>query len=700
MAPIGGKRRSVRQAATRKRSRYYEPETDDDFEVSERSEVEELLLDELPAPEPRKRQRITSHRPVAKPQTRSHASTSKPKSKSSSQPRKIYTFKRRKPRKTPEELAQEREYRGPSDGRVPDWCSLPESILRDVFIFASYPLHVTSGAQISQNASWLMKAARTCRAFSRPALEAFYRDPALVNEMQPHDFLYLLREPKQSRHMDYNVKVRRLDIDVKNLAYQAVKKPMFDVRDLIPELPQLQHIEIKHPVNEPPFRPVKCQKWTYPPNFFSDVDAHGLRLRSWRWTREMIVPQAANLYQYMSSIHESKSFETLTKLTVCGFDIVNSAPLQLYHSEFDEITQIDLNTALSKLPNLRDLTLVSSNAVRERFLDGLPKYLHRLELCSSHEVNSEMLALFLKQGGSQLRELVLNHNPVIDLAFLPTLRLTCPKLETLIVNIRLYSEMTVVNDAEALFDDLLLDDEIPLWPTTIRHIELTHLQKFASKAAENLFGSLVDQAHELPDLRCIILNSHIDIPWRDRAGFRDKWIDLLRRVYKRRDNAHIPYLGSLRQFRQHKRAQMAASGQTVDAATISDRDELAIPDVAPPKNSHDSMRRNLSHVRITPQPRRSRRVAEVQLSAASASATPAPESPDTTGGDSDEADGSNADDGKGFVQGRCEVVDITIDNQRPREQEFKEADFLDSEMSGDEDWHEGADGDGSDGYAW
>jgi hypothetical protein len=46
----------------------------------------------------------------------------------------------------------------------------------------------------------------------------------------------------------------------------------------------------------------------------------------------------------------------------------------------------------------------------------------------------------------------------------------------------------------------------------------------------------------------------------------------------------------------------------------------------------------------------------------------------------------------------CEVVDVRIDNLRPRETQATEADFLDDELPGDADWN------GEDvveeGYAW
>jgi hypothetical protein len=52
------------------------------------------------------------------------------------------------------------------------------------------------------------------------------------------------------------------------------------------------------------------------------------------------------------------------------------------------------------------------------------------------------------------------------------------------------------------------------------------------------------------------------------------------------------------------------------------------------------------------------------------------------------------------IQGMCDVVSITIDNLRPTETQFVEADFLDSEPEGDEDWDGTEDllGDGR--YAW
>lgn len=51
------------------------------------------------------------------------------------------------------------------------------------------------------------------------------------------------------------------------------------------------------------------------------------------------------------------------------------------------------------------------------------------------------------------------------------------------------------------------------------------------------------------------------------------------------------------------------------------------------------------------------------------------------------------------VQGMCDIVDVMIDNLRPTEEQFHESDFLDDEVSGDEDWN-GDDDMPGDGYAW
>ena len=141
MAQRDNKRRSARQLAGRKRaSIYYEPDSDDDF--GEDSDGEQDFLPELE--QPRKRQKRDRR---SKPQTRS-AAQSRREWLRSSRP-KHSERKKHPPTKrlgAPMKRKEKKEggplgFKGPSDGRKPDWTSLPIEILRDIFIFASQPVH-------------------------------------------------------------------------------------------------------------------------------------------------------------------------------------------------------------------------------------------------------------------------------------------------------------------------------------------------------------------------------------------------------------------------------------------------------------------------------------------------------------------------------------------------------------------------------
>ena len=258
MARAATTRRSGRQAATRKRSLYYDPDTDDDFQASdgEADYSPDPLHAAAPAPTraparasaqgPATKKRKTSHK-THRPQTRSKAATARPKTQT-----RIIGHAR-KPRTTTTEKLEAEKYTGPSDGKIPEWTSLPLAILCDIFVFASQPMD-------GDSVSWLLKAARTCRAFAEPALEAYYLAPAVMNTLHPHHLLELLRIRKD-RHTNYNIKVKRLELDMTNLSYTAHNRPLFDLSELVAELPRLHHLEITNPIDKPPYRRVNKQQY-------------------------------------------------------------------------------------------------------------------------------------------------------------------------------------------------------------------------------------------------------------------------------------------------------------------------------------------------------------------------------------------------------------------------------------------------------
>lgn len=682
------KRRSARQLVDRKRkSVYYEPDSDDDF--GEHSDGDH---DSLPETQHRRKRQRT------KPQTRAAAQSlrerlGRPRKPKSTKPKP----KKLKPVGAPLKKREKKVvgFDGPTDGVIPDWRSLPLDILRDIFIFAAQPMHEQT-TTASHNVTWLMRTARrTCRAFSVPALEAYYQAPSVHDNLQPHHLLELMQMPAEKTYINYKVKVKALEIDIRRIAYTATGKSKVDISELVERLPQLQHLEIIHPVDAPPYRHqvFKIQPWKYPSNLFQALETSGAKLTSFRWSRDMIGQPSDDfdLYAQMKSVHQSQSFKYLERLVVCGFDVNDSSGPPSSEAEPGP-RKHRLAEAVSLLPRLKDLTFISCDLVMEDFLEQLPKSLERLELSNCLEVTSDMLRKYLANGGSQLRELVLNHDSALDLSFLPNLKTLCPRLEVLKMDLTYYSEHVNYNDAWAMYDHLLTEDEGPTWPSTLRHLELVNLQKWTAEAAQNLFRSLVNSSKDLPNLRHLVVQAHINIPWRDRTGFRDQWIVRLGRVYQRKSVDPLPYLGSFKQYRQWKDSQPV---------------EI---------NLAESARRQLEHVRVTPRKpppdvevfddsgppsrhveRPQRRSARVQELREPRSAS---EVGDNASSSSDsESDTEGSDQPDDFIQGLCEVVDIRIDNQRPREKQWSGADFLDSEPSGDEDWHEGAELE-DDGYAW
>ncbi|QIX02416.1 hypothetical protein AMS68_007933 [Peltaster fructicola] len=654
------KRRSTRQMASRKRSQYIDPETEDELMTPSEYDSDVELPRELDdSPRPSKRQRTVTPRPQRNTQSKS---TAKGKAKAARPQRrrekvKIVVVGRPK-RARAKDAAEHRSFAGPSDGVIPAWTTLPADVLRDIFFFGSQPL-------TRDNVTWLLGAARTCRAFAEPALEALYYWPSIWSPLHLHRLLELLQK-REGRLMNYNRKVKRLDVDIRRLAYAAHNRPLFNLGDLLAKLPSLQHLEIVHPIDEPPYRELRIQAWQYQAPIFSSLESSHIRLTAWRWTRDMLKYRNGGVYTFMEHVHQSPAFATVRELVVCGFGEETEL---LEAAEGEDPTVHDLWTSISKLAQIKDISFISCSAAREKALTKLPTTLERLELSNCHEVNSDVLAHYLISGGLHLKELVLHHNPALDLAFLPGLKAQCPRLEELQMTFNFFSELQATNDAEPLYDELLQADEIPQWPSSMRAIDLQHMQKWKAAGAVNLFQSLVDSAAELPDLRYIVLHSHINTSWRDRTSFREQWIGRLERVFKRRDIPPSPHNGSKRQYRLWKEAQQKTKAFIESVASMA-----APPQVEPVANSSASSRR------------RSQRVASTSVNI--------PIEVDSSDGDAGPSEDQS------FVQGRCDVVDIRIDNQRPRENQFTEQDFLDTEASGDEDWNEDAEEAGDDGYAW
>ncbi len=701
------KRRSVRQASFRKASVYVDPDTDDDFEIDPDADY-----DSVQGASKRTQPTGTRSRRIRQKTEESDVSNASParsssKAKAIRHRRKRRSLRhsttganvvnkvaarvgrpRRKTTKKPKTTAVDQKpgiaATISTDGVSPPWQTLPYEILLQIFSYTA------------DSHTWLLRSARgICRNFAAPALAAFYQNPVLPTSSHLETLYALVSQPSDSRTIRYKAIVKKLELDIHAFVNRKDENDTFEVASLIGELPQLEGLLITSVQDKPPYRRHALPRWKYPNSLFAALDNTERQLKSWRWNwlfiRHQKTAQSPRLYDYMCKYHQSPSFRTLRHLEISDHpEFVTSAEDQA-HQE-DKIAE-----AISLLPSLNSLELETCDIVNARFLERLPKTLTRLRLANCEALDSDAMQVFFSQdGGCLLEELVLDHNVRLDLAFLPLLKSTCSRLRVLSMDLHYYSQHHTVNDADARYQYLLGANDIPTWPSTLQTIQLIHLQKWEAEGAQNLFSSLIDSAHELPNLRRLTLYAHISISWRDRASFRERWIDKLTKVFLRRCQDPDPSLASMKAFRMAKQLREAQAA----SPSSSRRRVVAVYIPVPPQSGPDFS--DHDDEQLGPAGRRSKRIAESEKQRAEQSATVG----QSTGtGTDDSGSGSSTDslddeDEPAFVQGMCNVVDVTIDNQRPREEQFNESHFLDSEGSGDEDWNEGDEMPDDEGYAW
>lgn len=534
-----------------------------------------------------------------------------------------------------------------SSGVIPPWASLPYHILFDIFQRASYPLFYGKLVQRSKSTQWLLDVGLLCRQFLEPALAALYYSPPLVPVSKSFDLLDLLSKSQESPQINYAPKVKELHVDVQNvLVYKSGPQlGWFDLCKLIATTPQVHTIRLFHKHDFTvgiPARTINASKWVYPERMFSAIDERGIVLRSWDWNGRFMLDTPA-LLPFMLEKHQRAAFQRLKHL-------------RLYHvndfiKEDTPALEFALAVAIRELPLLERLEFFECSLIAEHSLARLPSTLRSLTLINCNRVFPGWFTSYLECSGRELRELILCHNRHLDMGFITHLGEYCPKLERFKMDVSMH-DLSSYHDMELHCDHLLTESQIPTWPETLREIELIQLKKLSRTTMESFFMSLVNAAPKLPHLRRLIIKVILNLGWRDRATFRERWIHRLETTFLRRSAPPDPNLRSLRKRTLHP-SQPIAGGESARPSSAGSE---------PP----------------TPSKRQSVRLAQLKDSP---SRSPSPSS-------------------HGQIrQGMCNVVKIRIDNQRPTETQFNEADFLDDELSGDEDWA-GADWEPPDRHAW
>lgn len=568
-------------------------------------------------------------------------------------------------------------------GVVPNWQSLPYHILLQIFTYASQPLY-NAFSRRNPSIPWLLDTSLLCKSFHEAAISALFLSPPIAPVASAHSLLALLSRPQSELSLEYKNKIRRLDVETRQVLIKKGGPNLgyFDLASLVAHTPQLKALHLYHHHDElaPSVqRQVSSYtKWSYPAALFDALDHANIQLRSWEWNGRF--PDTKNVLLRMSQVHVRQVFHNLQSLTLINLLTAKRVAKDLGSDEDGdaELSNEDiLGAALASLPNLRHLALRKCSLVNERLLSSLPKTLQQVSFTQCEELLSEDLQAFLNTQGSMITDMVLDHNQALSLGFLANLASTCPQLQHLKMDLTYY-DASSFHDVDPHYDELLPLGR-PTWPTTLQTIDLAQLRNWEAPAAEDFFTSLIEAAPELADLRKLSLKAILTIPWRERATFRNKWIDKLEHVFLRKSTPPV-------------KLQTLSQVRGLHSLRLTDRpptEEPTRPATSDSQNSHSSSSATDATGPSTPSKRKSVRLAkrdfegELQKEFKRRNVRIADE-----GGSS-----------QTFRQSMCDEVTVRIDNLRPAEAQFDEGDFLDDEASGDEDWN-GSDPVPAAGYAW
>ena len=627
-------------------------------------------------------------------------------------------------------------------GKKMPWNTLPYHILVAVFDYASRPL-VYETLSPCASITWLLHAALSCKSFLEPALTALYYSPPLTPPTRARALIEHLASQNETSTFDYRAKIKYLEIEASSVLMHKISgEDPVDLGRLIAMTPQLRGIRVRLLSDNLKFRTVVDQSVNGKPAYhhltFVALEENHIRLQDWMWN-QALAKQTCPLTS-LRRIHTMTPFQSLRDIHFVRYEASAS------RSQDKSLGREDLLAdAINALPCLKGLHFKMSSIVNERLMAKLPQLLHTLEIISCSSLKSEALSEFLRTGARSLRRLILNHNNSLNLSFLSHLGVDCPSLQELKMDLLYFNSNITFRSSNPQYESLLHGGEVPVWPAGLQRLELYHLRRWDLPTAKLFFSSLVDAAKDLPDLRQLRIKATIEeSAWRDRICFRNKWTETLNHVFQRRSSPPNPQLQSITcykmsKWRQHKDqvpGHDSAHSNITKRATVSgiedtDPSQSKLTEVTAKtaENASDSdrplMQMRKSEVitkgkeEMLSRLRRSKRTKPLKDNGSTLSES------STHGGkrhrkkrrgskDSSSEDSAIDEDGAvetdqssqrsmkmpDFRQGRCDVVEVLIDNLRPMEEQLKEKDFLDTEISGDESWNEENDMLSDGGYAW
>ncbi|KAI1976617.1 hypothetical protein LOZ53_001048 [Ophidiomyces ophidiicola] len=411
------------------------------------------------------------------------------------------------------------------DKTGPQWNTLPYHILCDIFLYLSPSMKSHPQADTSQSVKCLLELSYMCRAFFEPAISALYFSPPLYPLTKVSGFLELLKKDQGSLYINYRDKVKQLELD----AYRTKLKLIYSLLKYTPRLKYLRLYDLSE--YNRIGKPARHIPWRLFCDMPQPEQLLQLRLHSWEWNGDMNFPS-------IEEVHKHPAFFSLRSVRFFQLEHRYSGrpdnrPKDVDYSNPNQQAQVVLS-ALTLLPHLEKLEFKKCNFAGN-LLPLLPMNLQSLSLINCYTLTSSFLVEYLSGHGQHLRELILLRNPHLNMSFINRLGELCGRLQTFSMDFNVSpSTQRRTQFVESYFDCLLPNHECPSWPTTLQVIDLQRLNKWDVPAAEIFFNSLIEAAPRLRDLRDLTITATIKIDWRDRAKFREQWMNRLERIFLRR----------------------------------------------------------------------------------------------------------------------------------------------------------------------
>lgn len=501
----------------------------------------------------------------------------------------------------------------------------------------------------SQSVKWLVNAATTCKAFTEPALSVLYYSPPVLGPGHIRMLTSLLQDISDQSTLPYRNKIKFIEIYFVGL--WPLRSKFSEVAHLASHCPQLKGIQLGmqsvDPKRNDHYRPWPSRYFHEAiPNIVQRLQEANIALEEWNWNYSL-----DELCLDFPIVRSLQMTAPLTGLVSVTFSNAMFAEVK-YHVKDEERDALALADALESLPLLKRLQFYYSDFVPTA-LKVVEQELESLTVISCANVKAQDVEDFIIRKGHSLEDLILKHNKQLNLAFLSDLSDACPSLRTLDIDLLYFNSYWTCSDASPEYSSLLDPSSPPTWPESLQRIELLHLRKWDLNAAETFFSSLAEHGPRLKRLRHLKIKASLDdAGWRDRSTFRGKWVTKLEEIFSRKmtSNEHEKELAGTKVAKQ----QTPARKPTVRRASQRlNYTETSSDDESPAEAKNQNARQTTRGTR------------EKGSNAQKPTA------------------GSN-----NLVQGECDVVEIAIDNLRPMEDQLRESDFLDEELSGDGDWNE------------